>query len=134
MAFFQQELELNVAAAVAWDAMRDVGNLHERLVRGFVVACEFDGSQRHLTFANGVRATERIVAISEPQRRVSWSAVSERLTHHNASAQVIETGPGRCRILWSVDLLPDAMEPAIQGMVRAGLEAMRTTLAPAPGA
>ena len=128
MAYFSHTIVLNVGADQAWDALRDVGNLHTRLVRGFVVECEFDGSARILKFANGVSATERIVAISEPDRRVSWSAVSERLAHHNASAQVVPEGPGSCHFIWSVDVLPDSIAPSIEAMVLAGLQSIKRTL------
>ncbi|EJE53182.1 Polyketide cyclase / dehydrase and lipid transport [Acidovorax sp. CF316] len=128
MAYFSHSILLNVGADKAWDALRDVGNLHTRLVRGFVVECEFDGSARLLTFANGVRTTERIVAISESNRRVSWSAISERIAHHNASAQVVPEGPGSCRFIWSVDVLPDSIAPSIEAMVQAGLQSIKLTL------
>jgi hypothetical protein len=128
MAYFQQSIAVNVAANVAWDALRDVGNLHTRLVRGFVVECQFDGQNRRLTFVNGVTAAERIVAVHDQDKRVSWAAISEKLTHHNASAQVFATAPGTCTIVWTVDLLPDSMESAIAAMVTAGLKAMQATL------
>lgn len=128
MAYFQRDTVINVPAAVAWDALRDVGQVHIRLVRGFVVDCQFDGETRLLKFANGISAAERIVSVDEAAMRVSWSARSERLDHHNASAQVLPLNATSCRIVWTVDLLPDAMAPAIEGMVRAGLQAMQATL------
>lgn len=129
MAYFEHEIRIRTTPDAAWDALRDVGQLHTRLVAGFVVACEWDGKTRHLRFANGLSAAERIVAVSEAHRRVSWSAQSERLAHHNASAQVLAGDePSSCRVRWCVDLLPDAMAPAIETMVLAGLQAMRQTL------
>ena len=128
MAYFQHEIRVDVPASKAWDALRDVGNLHRRLVRGFVTDCTFDGETRHLRFANGVAAAERIVAVSDADRRVSWSAISERLSHHNASAQIVPEGDAACRVVWTVDLLPDAMAPAIEQMVLAGLQAILATL------
>lgn len=128
MAYFQREITVNVAAAAAWDALQDVGHLHTRLVRGFVVECQFDGQTRHVSFANGIAATERIVAINEDVMRVSWAAVGERLVHHNASAQVVPQSGSACRIVWVVDVLPDSMAKAIDAMVQAGLQAMKRTL------
>ena len=128
MAYFQHQVSVNVPAGAAWDALRDVGNLHRRLVRGFVTECSFDGETRHLKFANGAAAAERIIAVSDADRRVSWSAVSERLSHHNASAQIFPEGDSACRVVWTVDLLPDAMAPAIEQMVLAGLQDIRSTL------
>lgn len=128
MAYFKQDISIDVASTDAWDALRDVGNLHTRLVRGFVTQCKFDGQTRQLTFANGLTAAERIVAVHDGDKRVSWAAITERLTHHNASAQVFDTGPDSCKVVWTVDLLPDSMESAIAAMVSAGLQAMKATL------
>lgn len=128
MAYFIHEVSVNVDADRAWDALRDVGHLHTRLVKGFVSECQFDGVIRVLKFVNGVVTTERIVSVSEASRRVSWSAVSDRLTHHNASACIVRTGPQSCRVVWSVDLLPDSMASAIEAMVQTGLQAIKRTL------
>ena len=132
MAYFRQQIDIARPEAVVWDALRDVGALHTRLVRGFVLECEFDGRVRKLKFANGVSAAERIIDVNALDRRVSWTATSERLDHHNASAQVFSKDGGSCTVVWIVDLLPDAMAPAIATMVSAGLAAMKTTLESSP--
>ena len=64
-------------------------------------------------FANGLVA-ERIVAVSRRIGACPGPRQSERLAHHNASAQVLAGDePSSCRVRWCVDLLPDAMAPAI---------------------
>ena len=85
MASIRREVNVSVAADAAWDAIRDVGALHTRLVKGFVTDCRMDGSDaRVVTFANGIVARELIVDVNEQDRRVAWSAVGGRLSHHNA--------------------------------------------------
>jgi Polyketide cyclase / dehydrase and lipid transport len=133
MAYFRQQIDIERPQAFVWDALRDVGALHTRLVRGFVLECEFDGQVRKLKFANGLSAAERIINVSESDRRVSWTASSERLEHHNASAQIFFKGSDSCTVVWIVDLLPDAMAPAIATMVSAGLAAMKATLESSSG-
>jgi carbon monoxide dehydrogenase subunit G len=128
MASIHQDIVIDVPASQAWDAMRDVGALHTRLVAGFVVDCKLEGEVRQLRFANGVEASERIVSVDDERRRVAWSATGARLSHHNASAKVIDEGDGRCRVVWIADLLPHEMAPAIAGMIDAGLAAMKKTL------
>lgn len=126
MASIQREILIQAPAAQLWDAMRDVGALHTRLVPGFVTHCEMEGTDaRKLRFANGVEAREVIVTVDHPARRLVWTAAGARLTHHNASAQVFDAGEGSCRVVWIADLLPDAMAPGIAGMIEAGLAAMR---------
>src|SRR5690349_2697732 len=92
MASIRREISIGVKPEDAWSALRDVGALHTRLVRGFVTDCRLEGDARIVTFANGVVARELIVDIDDAQRRVAWAAVGGRLTHHNASAQVLPDG------------------------------------------
>ncbi|NKI93128.1 ribose 1,5-bisphosphokinase PhnN [Rhizobacter sp. SG703] len=83
-----------------------------------------------MTFANGVVARELIVDLDDTARRLVWSAVGGRLTHHNASVQVFDEADdeGACRLVWIADLLPHAMAPAIAEMIEQGLQAMKAAL------
>ncbi len=113
----------------AWDAARDVGALHTRLVPGFVVDCKLEGdSARVITFANGIVARELIVGVDDAQRRIAWSAAGGQLTHHNASLQIFPEGAGKSRIVWIADLLPNAMAAPIEGMIQQGMDAMKRAL------
>jgi carbon monoxide dehydrogenase subunit G len=128
MASIRREVNVAVSAETAWDAVRDVGALHTRLVKGFVTDCRLEGDGRVVTFANGMHARELIVDLDETQRRLVWSAVGGRLSHHNASVQVFDDGPGRCRLVWIADLLPHELKPAIEAMVDQGAKAIQRTL------
>jgi hypothetical protein len=128
MASIRKEIKVASGAAHVWDAVRDVGAIHQRLVPGFVTDCRMDGSDaRIVTFANGLTARELIVDVDDSQRRIVWSARSPRLSHHNASLQVFEDGDTSARLVWIADLLPHEMAPAIAGMIEQGLAAMERT-------
>ena len=131
MASVHREIVVERSAADVWDALADVGALHTRLVRGFVTDCRLEPGARVVTFANGLVARELIVSVDAERRRVAWSVVGGRLSHHNASAQAFAEGDGACRIVWIADFLPDEHAPAIAGMIEHGLQAMRRTLTPA---
>lgn len=130
MASIRREIMIDVPPEQLWDAVRDVGALHTRLVKGFVTDCQLepDGAARVVTFANGMVVRELIVAISDDEHRVAWSATGGRLSHHNASAQVFGEGAHGSRLVWIADLLPDSMAPAIAGMIEQGLDAMKRTV------
>jgi hypothetical protein len=128
MASIRREISVAVSAAAAWDAVRDVGALPTRLVKGFVTDCRLDGDARIVTFANGLVARELIVDLDDAQRRLVWATVGGRLSHHNASVQVFDDGPSRCRLVWIADLLPHELKPAIEAMVDQGVAAIRRTL------
>jgi hypothetical protein len=128
MASIRREVILDVPAEELWDAVRDVGALHTRLVVGFVTDCRLEKDARVVTFANGMVAREVIVDLSEGDRRLVWSATGGQMSHHNASAQVFAEGAGRSRLVWIADLLPHELAPAITAMIEQGLAAMKKTV------
>lgn len=130
MATIRQEFHVQASAEAVWDALRDFGAVPQRLAAGFVTDCklEEDGAVRALTFANGVQVRERLVALDDRLRRIAYTAEGGGATHHNASAEVIAVGENECRFVWTTDLLPDALAPAIQQMMVAGAKAMQATL------
>jgi hypothetical protein len=123
--------EMSVAAGIdsVWAAFRDVGAVH-RLAPGFVTDCRMEegGAARIVTFGNGMVAREVIVDIDDAGRRLAYAVVGGRLTHHNASFEVINDGPGRCRVVWRADLLPADLKPAVEGMMEQGMLAMQRRL------
>jgi hypothetical protein len=128
MASIYKEIEIGRAGEQVWNAIRDVGAIHERLVPGFVVDCKLDGDSRIVTFANGMVVRELIVDVDDETRRHSWSARSEPFTHHNASVQVFPEGKDRCRVVWIADLMPDEVAEATGDMIQQGLDTMKRTL------
>jgi len=52
---------------------------------------------------------------------------SERLTHHNAAAEVIAEGSG-CRFVWTTDVLPCEIAHYISAQMDAGVDAMKKAL------
>jgi carbon monoxide dehydrogenase subunit G len=128
MASIHREIQVAAAPERVWDALRDVGRIHQRLVPGFVTDCRLDGDARVVTFANGMTVRERIVDVDAAQRRVVWSAVGEPFTHHNASVQAFAEGAQRTRLVWIADLLPHELEAPIGSMIDQAMAAMRQTL------
>ncbi|MES2940029.1 MAG: SRPBCC family protein [Pseudomonadota bacterium] len=130
MASIRKEFTVAAPAAQVWDALRDFTNLHRRLAVGFVVdsVAEEGGAVRRITFANGVQVRERLVTCDDAGMRLVYTAEGGRTTHYNAAAQVFEEPGGGSRFVWLVDLLPDALAPAIDAMMGAGAKAMHAQL------
>lgn len=128
MASIHKEIVVERSRESVWDAIRDVGQIHKRLVPGFVVDCRLEGDSRYLTFANGMTIREIIVNVDDQRYRHSWSARGEPFTHHNASIQVFEEGPDSCRLVWIADLLPHELAGPIGAMIEQGLATMKATL------
>lgn len=128
MASIRKEITVRASVEQVWDAMRDIGALHTRLVPGFVLNTELEPGARVVTFANGRVVRERIVSLDDEGRRLVWSATGDLLAHHNGAAQVIEDPDGSTRIVWISDLLPDTAATTVEEMMDQGLSAMKATL------
>jgi len=128
MASIRKEIPLDARAEAVWGAVRDIGALHTRLVPGFVVDTKLEPGARIVTFANGMVVRELIVDLDDTARRLFWSAVGGRLTHHNASAQVFADGD-KSRLVWTADLLPDELAGDIRMMIDHVAAAMQKAFA-----
>jgi hypothetical protein len=125
-----KEVRLNASPEAVWDAVRDFGSIHTRLVRGFVTDVEMDGEDRIVTFANGAVQREPLVSVDEEERRLVYSAIDSPLgaTHYNAAVQVFSNGAGTTRLLWLIDFLPDTISPNLEAAMESGLRSMKETL------
>lgn len=128
MASIQREVLIQADPETVWDALSDVGALHRRLAPGFVTDVRLEEGARVVTFGNGLVARELIVDIDDKARRLVWSVVGGRMTHHNASAQVLPDGEGGSRFVWIADLLPHELAPGIAGLMEQGLAVIKRTL------
>ena len=128
MASICQEIMIKDPAARVWGALRDVGNVHKRVAPGFLTDCRMESEARIVTFFNGMVAKELIVDLDDKAMRLVWSARSERLEHHNASIQVFEDGPGRCRVVWIADVLPHEAAKMVGAMMEKAMPIMKKTL------
>ena len=127
MATVRRELRTRATPDRVWEAIRDVGALHTRLVPGFVKNTVLDGDARIVTFANGVTLREPIVTVDDRERRLVWSSEGGATTHYNASVQALAEGE-RTRVVWIADFLPDTSAPAMEAAMSAGIAAMQKAL------
>ena len=128
MASIHREVQIDARPEAVWDALRDIGAIHQRLAPGFVTDVRLEEGARVVTFGNGAVARELIVDLNDQARRLAWSVVGGPMTHHNASAQVFEHGDGRTRFVWIADLLPHELAPTIAGMIDQGLAVIKRTM------
>lgn len=133
MASIRKEVVIDAPGAAVWDAIREVGALHTRLVPGFVVDTRLEGEDRIVTFGNGATARERIVDRDDASRRLVWTIVGGRFDHHNGAVQVLGEPGGGSRVVWIADLLPHDLAASVAAMMEQGLEVMRRTLEAAAG-
>jgi len=128
MASIHKNIPIEAPAHTVWDAVRDFGSPHQRLVPGFVLDARLDGDARIVTFANGTMARELLVDCDDARRRLVYAVVSERIKQHSASVQVTADGDTRARLIWIVDVLPNEIAPYVDGQMDQAALAMQKTL------
>lgn len=128
MATIYKEFNVNAAPELVWEAIKDVGAVHTRLAPGLVTNTTLADGVRTVTFANGFVVKERIVAVSDAQRRVAYAAMDDGSAHHNASFQVFAAPQGQSRVLWITDVLPDGMLGPVGQIVDMASEVIAKTL------
>jgi carbon monoxide dehydrogenase subunit G len=126
MATLHKEIHIEAPPGAIWDAARDLGALHTRLVPGFVVDTQLDGQTRVVTFGNGMVVREAIISVDDQRRRLAWTASGGRTSHYNAVLQLFGDGSGT-RVVWTIDLLPDEVADPVAAMQDSGLATMKKT-------
>jgi hypothetical protein len=116
MATLRRQIALNAPASTVWSALRDFGAVHTRVAPGFLTRLEMDDNDRIVTFFNGLVARERLVTADDESCRLVYAVVEGQASHYNASVQVFPEGDGS-RLVWTIDLLPNDLAPAIGGMM-----------------
>lgn len=129
MASIHKDIPIDAPADQVWDALRDFGALHTRLVPGFVTDTKLDGDVRTVTFSNGTVARETLVDCDDKRRRLVYAITSERVRQHSASVQVFADGDARCRVVWIADVLPHEIAPYMDAQMDLGAAAMQAAQA-----
>jgi hypothetical protein len=130
MASIHNDIALPAPVREVWDAVRDFGALHQRLVPGFVTACTIEGDARIVTFANGSVAREVLVDCDDARQRLVYAISNERLRHYSASVQVIADGERNSRLVWIIDMLPNELAPYVEGQTKEAVAAMNRAFPP----
>ena len=128
MGSIRKEIVTSAKPGDVWDAIRDVGALHTRLVPGFVIDTKLEPGARIVTFGNGMVVKEPIVDIDDPEKRLVWGAIGGPLTHYNGSVQVFPDGQSQSRVVWTADFLPNEAAAQLRAMIEQGMAVMKKTL------
>src|SRR5262245_3528147 len=130
MATLKKDIPVTGNATAVWQAVRDFNQIHTRVAPGFLTDLKMDKGDRIVTFFNGLVARERLVTTDDEVCRLVYAVVEGRPSHYNAAVQVFPEGDGS-RVVWTIDLLPDELAPAVGAMMDEATGAMKKTLSTA---
>jgi len=128
MASIRKEIRIDAPVDRIWDALKDVGALHTKLVPGFVKDTRMEGNTRVVTFGNDMVAREEIVSVDAGRRRVAWAIVGQQFRHYSGAACVESDPKGGSRFIWTTDLLPDELAAEVDLMMTAGIAVVKQTM------
>jgi uncharacterized protein YndB with AHSA1/START domain len=124
------ETEINVPSQRVWEAIADVGAVHQRLLPGRVIDARIEEDTRILTMPDGWQVHELIISVDHVGRRMAYAVTEGQrlpLTYHHAEFHVIDEGD-HCRLVWMTDLLPHSVAGAVQARVERGIVEIRQVL------
>ncbi|MGC0380122.1 SRPBCC family protein [Streptomyces sp. SAI-129] len=131
MASIVKEAVIEASADDVWAVIGDFAEGPPRIAPGYVVATRLAAADvRVVTFADGVVARERLIALDHAARRIVWSVIGDtvRPAHDNASFQVVAESDTRTRLVWIHDVLPDELAKSVAEAMDGGLAVIRETL------
>ena len=114
-----------------WDALRDVGAVHRRLLPGRVREVSIDGNVRTLTMPDGHIVRELIVDVDDDTRRLAYAVIEGArppLQHHHATFEVFAADDGESRLVWTTDILPDDLADLVRERSARGAAEMKRVI------
>lgn len=124
MATLKRDILVASGTEPVWQKLRAFDQVHTAVAPGFLTNLTMDKADRIVTFFNGLLARERLVTLDDDNCRLVYAVVDGRASHYNAAVQVFPEGDGS-RVVWTIDLLPDELAPAIGGMMDQAVKVMR---------
>lgn len=112
MATIYREIPLDRTAADVWAGIADLGAVNQLI--DFLGDVTVDGDVRRCSLGDAGELEELIVTVDHERQRLVYSIRQSPfgLTHHSASMQVVADEAGS-RLVWTTDLLPDALAGAL---------------------
>jgi carbon monoxide dehydrogenase subunit G len=124
MATLVREFTLDVPVEKVWNDLSEVGAINRLIDYLGVVTVE--GDTRTCALENGGHLEELIVTVDEERKRIVYSIKDSPFgfEHHNASMQAVPEDHGT-RFVWTTDLTPDSLAPALQQPLDAAVASIK---------
>lgn len=131
MATIRKEIVIEANAEQVWDAVNDIGAVHQRFVPGYTLDTQLDGDYRILFFPHGGKIRERIVSIDNEAYRLAYAVIEGSkppLIHHHASFQVFTAKYNESILVWITDFLPKHTEPELRIRIDRAAHVIKQTI------
>jgi hypothetical protein len=121
-------IPLDASAAFVWDVVRDIYAPHKRLLPGAAVAVDQAPDARIVTFADGMKATERIVELDDDARRLVYQMTEGAPLTHHLGTQVVREDDTGVYLVWTTEFAPASKHDWATSLMNELAELMKKTL------
>lgn len=128
MATIHRQFDVPASPPQAWAALRDVGRVDELIT--FLGKVTVEGDRRMCSLGDQGTLEELILSVDDDRRRLAYAIVRSPFgfVHHSASMQV-QAGSGSGSVLvWTTDVYPNEVVPALSEAIDAAVDSFRKTL------
>jgi hypothetical protein len=122
------EIPLTASATFVWDVVRDIYSVHQRLIPGVAVAVDKTADARIVTFADGMKATERIVEIDDDARRFVYQTTEGAPLTHHLGTQVVREDDAGVHLVWTTEFAPASLREWVTTAMPQYAELMKKTI------
>lgn len=131
MATIRKEIVIAANDEQVWDAVSDIGAVHQRLITGYTLGTQLDGNDRILYFPHGGVVRERIISMDSKTYRLTYAVIegsNPPLIHHHASFQVFAKDENESILVWITDFLPNQTEPEMRIRIDRAAQVIKQTI------
>jgi len=128
MSSIRKETFINASSQTVWDALRDVGSLHTRLVPGFVTDTRLEPGARIVTFATARVIRELFVDLNETDATPGVGRGRRTVSALQRLRPSVRRRSRSCRFVWIADLLPNELANDVATMMEQGLSVIKRTM------
>jgi len=124
MATDRRTVHIDAAADAVWALVRDV-----RAVAVWfpsIKSCSVTGNQRTCVLQSGSKVVEEIVVMDDRMRRLQYRILRGiAVESHLGTIEVVEDDAAGCTVVYTTEVMPDDLAPALGGSVERALSSLR---------
>ena len=130
MACVRRDFEVEAPVDDVWAALRDIGNVHRRLLPDVFADVELHGGERVVTFVGGTTVREVILDLDDRERRLAFALVEGPawLRFYHASIKAFADGAHRTLVMSTFDVLPHERAEPIAKVVDEAIASVQRSL------
>ncbi|MDX3247912.1 SRPBCC family protein [Streptomyces sp. ME18-1-4] len=122
------DIPVDASAAFVWDVVRDIYAVHKRLIPGAAVAVDQEPDTRIVTFADGMKATERVLELNDDARRLVYQTTEDAPATHHLGTQVVREDDTGVYLVWTTEFAPASLHDWVTSLMNEFAELMKKTL------